>query len=337
MNPSGLNWTGLHLPALAFDPSVLQLRLLIWPVLFGIGLYLVITSQPVGRPKPDLLDRLRRADVDERIRDEVTHRDVAPIFASPQLERILRPVLEDIGRAVRGLLARFGLGGGDELDRKLQIAGAGVEPAQFFGEKVASGAIGLGLFPLMDWLGVHPFGPWPAWLWLVGFLVGFMAPDWRLEQQLAARRSRCLMELPVLLDMLSIATSGGMALEQALDLVARESAGSVAQELQGVNREVALGQRPLVQALDAMAERNGVPELSSFVSQLRTAHEQGVPLVQALTTQAESLREAQRLRIVEEGGKAGVKMVLPIVLFILPALFVVLLIPAAMEIMHLGG
>src|SRR5581483_1463215 len=272
------------------------------------------------------------ADVDERIRDEISHRDVAPIFASAQLDRILRPVLEDVGRVVRGLLARFGLGGGDELDRKLRIAGGGVEPAQFFGEKVASGAIGLGIFPLMDWLGIHPFGVCPAWLWRVAFLVGFMAPDWRLERQLAARRTRCLMELPVLLDMLSIATSGGMALEQALDLVARESAGAVALELQGVNREVAL-----VQALDAMAERNGVPELSSFVSQLRTAHEQGVPLVQALATQAESLREAQRLRVVEEGGKAGVRMVLPIVLFILPALFVVLIVPAAMEIVHLGG
>ena len=342
MRPSALlsaaaAMAGQHLPRLAFDPSALQPRLLLWPVLFGLGLYLLLTAQPIGRPKPDLLERLRRADVDERIRDELKRRDMPSLFASPQLEHLLRPVLDDVGGAVRTMLARFGLGGGEELERKLRVTGSGSGPGEFFGQKIASGALGLGLCPAMGWLGIHPFGPWPAWLWLVGFVVGFMAPDWRLDRQLATRRTRCLMELPSLLDMLCIATSGGMALEQALDLVARQSGGAVAQELRAVNREVAIGQRSLVESLDAMAERNGVPELSSFASQLRTAHEQGMPLVQALAIQAESLREQQRLRIVEAGGKAGVRLVLPIALFILPALFVVLLYPAATEIMHLGG
>ena len=86
-----------------------------------------------------------------------------------------------------------------------------------------------------------------------------------------------------------------------------------------------------------MAERVGVPELVSFASQLRAAHEQGIPLTQTLTAQAEALRERKRLRIVEEGGKASVRMLLPVALFILPVLFVVLLVPAAVELMRLGG
>jgi len=146
-----------------------------------------------------------------------------------------------------------------------------------------------------------------------------------------------LMELPILLDMLTIAASAGLALEQALGVVARQSRGAIALELQQVVREMALGQRSVVEALGSMAERNGVPELTTFAGQLRAAHEQGIPLVQTLSTQAEALRERKRLRIVEEGGKASVHMILPVALFILPVLFVVLLLPAAVEMMHLGG
>jgi tight adherence protein C len=320
-----------------FDPSIFQLRLLVWPVLFGLGAYLLLTAQPIGRPKPDLAERLRRLDVDERIRAEIARQDVRPIFAWRLLEGMLRPVLDDAGRLLRSLLGRFGLAGGQELERRLRIMRPGVEPAQFFGEKLASGLVGFAVFPVMTALGIHPFGAWPVWIWLVGFIAGFLAPDWDLDRRMASRRTLMLMELPILLDMLAIATSAGLALEQALGQVARQSQGEVAQELQRAARELALGRGSVMEVLEAMAERNAVPELAAFVGQLRAAHEQGIPLVQTLATQAEALREQKRLRIVEEGGKASIRMVLPVALFILPVLFVVLLLPAAIEVLHLGG
>lgn len=319
------------------DPSAFELRVLIWPLLFGLGADLLLTAQPLGRPNPDLAERLRRLDVNERIRMELERRDVRPIFASRLLESMLRPVVEDLGRLLRAALGRFGVIGGEELERKLRVARPGVEPIQFFGEKAISGLIGLGVFPLMNALGIVPFGVWPVWLWLVGFIAGFLLPDAELDRRLAARRTRAVMELPILLDMLTIATSAGLALEQALGLVARQSQGTVARELQHAVREMALGQRSVVEALGAMAERNAVPELTAVVGQLRAAHEQGIPLVQTLSAQAEALREQKRLRIVEEGGKASVRMILPVALFILPVLFVVLLVPAAVELLRLGG
>lgn len=320
-----------------FDPTVFQLRLLVWPVLFGLGAYLLLTAQPIGRPRPDLAERLRRLDVDERIRAEIARQGVRPIFASRLLEGMLRPVLDDAGRLLRSLLGRFGLAGGQELERRLRIMRPGVEPAQFFGEKLASGLVGFAIFPVMTALGIHPFGAWPVWIWLGGFIAGFLAPDWDLDRRMAARRTLMLMELPILLDMLAIATSAGLALEQALSRIARQSQGEVAKELQRAARELALGRGSVMEVLQAMAERNAVPELSAFVGQLRAAYEQGIPLVQTLATQAEALREQKRLRIVEEGGKASIRMVLPVALFILPVLFVVLLLPAAIEVLHLGG
>jgi tight adherence protein C len=172
---------------------------------------------------------------------------------------------------------------------------------------------------------------------VTGAGVGFFAPDWQLEGHLAGRRSLAIMELPALVDMLTICVSAGLALEQAIELAIGQSAGVVARELRSVTREVALGQRTLIEALEAMSERNAFPELSAVVSQLRAAHDQGLPLVQTLATQAEALREQKRLRILEAGGKASVRMLLPVALFILPVLFVVLLVPAALQLMSLGG
>lgn len=317
---------------LAFEP-----RILIWPVLFGIGLYLLLVAQPIGRPKTDLAERLRRLDVDQRILFEMGRRDVAPIFASRALEALLRPVMEDVGRLLRSGLAHFGLAGGAELERQLHLARPGVDPVQFFGEKVLAGLAIMSIFPITNALDVTPVGPWPVWIWMVGFAVGFMAPNWQIEQRLGHRRTTVIMELPTILDMLTIATSAGLALEQAMVEVARHSSGVVAQELQRASREMALGQVTLTDALEMVATRNGIPELTSLVGQLRSAHEQGLPLVQTLSAQAEALRERQRLRIIEEGGKASIRMLLPVAVFILPVLFVVVLVPAAVELGRLGG
>ncbi len=131
-----MNFDLPSLPAVpTVDPRSLQLDVLLWPVLFGIGLVLILQAQPIGRPKPNLAERLLRLDVDERIRNELERRDVArPIFATRWLEGILRPVLDDLGRLVRAVLSRFGLAGGQDLERKLRLARPGVEPIQYFGE-----------------------------------------------------------------------------------------------------------------------------------------------------------------------------------------------------------
>jgi tight adherence protein C len=330
--------TGINALLAHFDPRALPLSILVWPLLFGLGISLLLQIQPIGRPRTDLRERLRRLDVDERIRSELGRRDTrTPLFASTMLEGLLRPVLDDIGRATRALLARFGLGGGRDLDRKLRMARPGIEPVQFFGEKVACGLVGLAFFPLLNAVDLTLLGAWPVWLWGATFAVGFFAPDWQLEGRLRARRTQVVMELPTILDMLTIAASAGLALEQALLHVSRESEGAVAGELQRVSREMALGQATLAEALGELGDRNAVPELTSVVHHLRAVHEQGLPLVQALATQAEALRERQRVRILEEGSKAGVRMLLPVALFILPVLFVVVLVPAGLELTRLGG
>lgn len=321
------------------EPRGLDARVVALPLLLGLGVYLMLTSQPLGRPKPDLGDRLRLLDVDERIRLAEADRGTArPLFTSRVLENMLRPVVDDLGKLARAVLLRLGLAGGQQLERRLRVARPGVELAQFMGEKVTSAAVAAGTFPLMNALRITPFGPWPVWVWLVAFGVGFLLPDWDLDRRHATRRGMVLMELPTILDMLTLATSAGMALEQAIEEVARQSEGVVARELRLVVRELALGQRATLHAaLDGMSERLGMPEVEHVIGRMAAAYEQGLPLGQALAAHAQSLRERQRLHIVEEGGKATVRMLLPVALLILPALFVVVLVPAAAELTRLGG
>ena len=319
--------------------AALDARVVVLPLLFGLGLYLLLTAQPFGRPRPDLGERLRLLDVDERIRRaDLGRHGARPLFASRLLENILRPVVEDAGRLLRAVLLRLGLAGGRELEARLRILRPGVEVVQFLGEKVTTGLIVAATFPLMNLVHINPLGTWPVWVWLVAFGIGFLLPDWDLQRREVVRHGLVLMELPTILDMLTLATSAGMALEQALEEVARHSEGVVARELRLAVRELALGQRRnLLEALDGMAQRLGTPEVEHVLGRVSAAYEQGLPLGQALSAHAQALRERQRLHIVEEGGKASVRMLLPIALLILPALFVVVLVPAAAELTRLGG
>ncbi len=102
-------------PRIALALSDLDLWVFVWPLVLGLGLYLLLTAQPIGKPLPDLGERLKRLDADERILQNVRRETVKPIFASRLLEALLRPVLDDLGSLLRSVLSRFGLGGGREL------------------------------------------------------------------------------------------------------------------------------------------------------------------------------------------------------------------------------
>ena len=273
-----------------------------------LGLYLVLTSLPFGRPKRDLGERLRRLDVDERIRvRRAGPAGRAALFASRLLENMLRPDRRGRWGVLRASCVRLGLGGGRELEARLRVVRPGVEVVAVPGRKSRRRRDRRGDVSAHEPAAHHVRSArgrcgcgWSA------FGVGFVLPDWDLQRRAARRRGLVLMELPTILDMLTLATSAGMALEQALEEVARQSDGVVAHELRLVARELALGQRRnLPEALDGLAERLGTPEVDHILGRMSAAYEQGLPLGQALTAHAQALRERQRLHMVEEGGKTA--------------------------------
>jgi tight adherence protein C len=328
-----------------------QPGLALWPVLFALGVYFVASGLLVGRRRPDLAEQLARQDVDLRLREAAEARlgrgmglaggsstgtRERSLFP-PVLKRMLRPVLEDLGWLLRGLLARFapGLAGGAALERDLRLVRPGVSLTGYFAEKAGAALVWAVIPPALGAFG----GPeTPPLVWLAAAIVGFLLPDLDLRRRIAARQARIAVELPAVLDQLVIATSAGLSLEQGIDQVAQSSEGVVADELQRVMAELAFGRRlSLQEALDGLDRRNNVPEFAMLVGQLRAAHKQGMPVVQVLAAQADSLRERKKARIIEAGSKATVKMVIPIAVFILPVLAIVILVPAGVQLLQLGG
>ncbi len=305
--------------------------------LLGAGLWLLVMAQPLGRPRPELSARLRRLSAEGRLQlEESARASGGPMFRSALLERTLRPLIEDAGRAAGTLLARLGIEIAD-LDRRLALASPGMSAAQFRGQQLATAAVTGLLLPAMNAVGVHPLGPWPVWLWLGAAAAGFAAPSWQLAARLRARRAQIAAELPVALDLFVIAASAGLSPEQALVEAGRRLEGVLGEALRGVVREAGLGAADEAEGLRALAEREGSAELRSLASAFALAHQQGLPLGPALLSLAETVRERRRAELVEAGGKATVRMLLPVALFIFPVFLVVLLYPAGVELLGLGG
>lgn len=310
--------------------------------LFGWGCWLLLTAKwpRLGRPRPDLAERLRLLDADERLHHAVGDRAARPFFASRILETFLRPIVEDAATIVRRTLARFGRGDEEGLGRDLAAAYPELDPAGFWGQKVALGLLGLTMVPGANFIlseGTSVFAPWPLLTWPLPATLSFLLPDYVLSRKVRERRGRIVMELPAIVELLRLCLSAGQGIEQGLRLVAEEGAGIVADELRRALREMQATRKGVPQVLKEMADRNGVPELTSFVRVITVTDKHGTRLTETLGAQAATLRHQKRLHIQEEGEKATVKMLMPVALLILPVFFIVILYPALVQMLGLGG
>jgi len=301
----------------------------------GAGLWLIVMGQPLGRPRPDLTWHLQRLSAAGR-QAERGDGGQAPLFRTPLLERSLRPMLEDAGVLLGWMLRRAGIEAGD-LGRRLALGMPELSAAQFRGQQLATAVVAGAALPLMNLLGVHLLGPWPVWSWLLLAGIGFAAPSWVLHARIRQRRLAVLAETPVVLDLLVLAASAGLSPEQALQEAGQQLDGVVGDGLRAVMRDGGLGVTDYAEGLRQLAAREDVPELRSLADAWRLARDQGLPLAPALLALAESARDRERMQLMEAGGQAAVRMLFPIALFIFPVFLVVLLYPAGVALLGVGG
>jgi tight adherence protein C len=177
----------------------------------------------------------------------------------------------------------------------------------------------------------------PALLWPVLAAVGFVLPDLELRARSSARRARIVAALPPICDQLSIALGAGLSPEQALLAVANASVGELADELRWLLALMQGGAVTLVEALEELDARNQVAELSGLVSALRSAYQHGARAGMLVSAHADALRAAERARLVERGGQAMTRMVLPVGIFMLPVMAAVMIVPAIVQFAGLGS
>ncbi len=170
--------------------------------------------------------------------------------------------------------------------------------------------------------------------------IAYLLPDFWLNTMIRGRREQIRLALPDTLDLLVICVEAGLGLDQALYRVGSELAirhKAMSEEIAQINMEQRAG-KPRMEAWRGMAQRTKLEDMEAFVAMLWQSERFGTPIVRALSTFAESLRTARRQQAEELAAKSTVKLLFPLVLFIFPSMFIVLIGPAALNIMHnLGG
>jgi tight adherence protein C len=222
----------------------------------------------------------------------------------------------------------------EKMNHRLEAAGSprGWDVNRVLSVKVLAGGVGLLLgfaLPLVGGAAVAVV----LGCAILGGVVGFFGPDMAIYQLAYNRREQIRKDLPDALDLLTITVEAGLAFDAAVTQVARNTEGPLADEFFRVLQEIQLG-RSRGEALEQMAERVTVEELAIFVSAVVQADNLGIPIAQVLRVQAREMRIKRSQRAEEAAQKVPVKILFPLIFCILPALFVVIIGPAAVNIYH---
>jgi tight adherence protein C len=217
----------------------------------------------------------------------------------------------------------------ESLDRRLMLAG---RPVAWPLERVLVAKLVLGVVSFL--LGMMLFAAelslMRLLLWAGMTALGYFAPDLLLHSQAEKRRNEVGRALPDTLDQMTIAVEAGLGFEAAMARAGRTGIGPLASELVRTLQEVQIGV-PRSKAMRNLADRTDQDDLRHFVLAVIQAETYGIPIANVLRTQADEQRLKRRQRAEEKAMKIPVKIIFPLILCILPTLFIVVLGPAVIQ------
>jgi tight adherence protein C len=259
-------------------------------------------------------------------RGEVT--DLREItLAKPTKERALQPLITNVAGWVRRLTPGGSL---SSLERKLVLAG---RPANWPLERILATKVMLGGAGLVVvFLRLVAGGAVTTLLATVVLAVLlFVTPEIFVAARARERQREILFALPDSLDQMTICMEAGLGFESAMARASQSNTGPLAQEMVRTLQEMQVGVGR-GEALRMLADRNDSPDLRHFVTAVLQAEHYGVPISHVLRDQASELRTKRRQRAEEAARKLPLKLLFPLILFILPPLFIILVGPAALRL-----
>jgi tight adherence protein C len=246
----------------------------------------------------------------------------------PFKERVLVPTGERLARWTLRLHPRTTT---DGVSARLLAAGLGrsIAPTTFLALKSALALGGLLLGAVFAGAAIGPGGVIFFAVALAG--VGFIAPDFAVSAKARQRKDRIRAELPDALDLMAVSVEAGLGFDGAISKLTEHMEGPLAEEFALTLSEIRIGESRQ-DALKKLSDRTGTPELSSFVRSIIQADQLGISLGRILRVQAADSRLKRQAAAEEKAMKAPIKMLFPTVLFIFPAMFLVILGPAFLNI-----
>ncbi len=273
--------------------------------------------------------------IDNRIRAlALARRGGSGLATIPFEQRVVAPVIESIGGRFASILPGALL---RRVERRLIIAGQPMTPAAFYTLALAVGGVIAGAYELLI-LARSQGRPAPLAL-LFGaafFALGVYLTMFWLSRQARARRKAMLRNLPDSLDLLTICVEAGLGLDAAFHRVTEKQSGPLVDEIRQMLREVGLGKARRDALLD-FADRTDLEDVRSFAFAIIQAEQLGTSLAQVLRAQSQRMRIRRRQRAEQEARRAPVKMVFPLVFCLMPSLFIFILGPIIIELVHFLG
>jgi tight adherence protein C len=298
---------------------------LIIAILVGVAIVVSVIALGSRKPGDSLSARLAEYSMRET---PATLEEIE--LSMPFSERILAPMI----RRASGFMVRFTPAKSLESTRhKLDLAGNpnNWTPSEFFGVRaVACVALG-GLIFLVLSLAKVEFLPRIGFTALFAVL-GFMLPALWLGSKIRGRKNSVIKSLPDALDLLTICVEAGLGFDQAMQKVAEKWDDDLSRAFARVLHEIRLG-KTRREALRELSTRLDVSDVTSFVAAVIQAEQLGVSIAKVLRIQSDQMRVRRRQRAEEKAHQAPVKMLFPMVFLIFPAIWVVLLGPAVLQVM----
>lgn len=247
----------------------------------------------------------------------------------PLYYRMVKPLLSRLGAAGKRYLPA---GRAQAMETRLTVAGnpGGLGAAEFMVVKYLIGAFGGVMGLLFGWLSGMPHAKFLL-LAFVLMAIGFIAPDFYIKQRAQKRQNAVRDALPDTLDLLTVSIEAGLGFDGAILKVVEKTKGVLADEFKRVLQEIKIG-KPRRDALRDLSLRFDVEDLSTFIGGVLMAEQMGVQLSNVMRVQSQEMRSRRKQRAQEAAMKAPVKMLIPLVMFIFPAVFIVLLGPAMIKI-----
>ena len=249
----------------------------------------------------------------------------------PFMERVVIPVAKRLGELSTRFTPDKLL---QETALKLELAGnpGRIDASTFLATRFVGAAVFGGLLllisnlPTVNW----PFGR--VFLVVSIFtLLGFFFPQLWLGSRISRRQNEVRKALPDALDLLTICVEAGLGFEAAMSKVADKWENELSLMFGRCIREIQLGKTQR-EALRDMADRIGLPELTSFVAAVIQSQLLGVSMAKVLRIQSDQMRLKRRQRAEEEAHKAPVKMIIPMALLTFPSIMIILMAPAGFQI-----
>lgn len=308
------------------NPWILIVGVIVIVLIFA-GL-LVFVAQRVPKTDEDPL-QARLAELSQR-GESVTLDDIE--LSQPFAERVVYPVLRRLGEVTTRATPQSQL---QAITRKLELSGkAGwVDAPLFYSLRIVAGVVFSVLFAVVAGFVMHQGILLTMLISGVGSAIGYVVPDLLLIQEIKKRQLEIRKAMPDALDLLTICVEAGLGFDAAMSNVAKKWENQLSLAFARAIREIQLG-KVRRDALKSMADRIDLAEMTSFVAAIIQSEQLGVSMAKVLRIQAEQMRMKRRQYAEELAHQAPVKMLLPMIGFIFPSIFIVLLTPAIITIMH---